>query len=50
MRDRKEIEVARDPAEAFAYLADYSHAADWSNGCATTPSPDEAEARPRVTA
>ena len=32
MRYRKEIEVARDPAEVFAYLADFSRASEWDPG------------------
>ena len=32
MRYRREIEVARDPAEVFAYLADFANAAEWDPG------------------
>jgi carbon monoxide dehydrogenase subunit G len=32
MRLRKEIEVARPLAEAFAYVADFSNAAEWDPG------------------
>lgn len=32
MRVRKEIQVARAPAEAFAYVADFSNAAEWDPG------------------
>ena len=32
MRYRKQIEVAREPAEVFAYLADFARAAEWDPG------------------
>jgi len=32
VRYRREIEVARDPAEVFAYLADFANAAEWDPG------------------
>lgn len=32
MRYRKQIEVMRDPAEVFAYLADFSRASEWDPG------------------
>ena len=32
MHYRREIEVAGEPVEVFAYLADFEHAADWDPG------------------
>ena len=32
VRVRKEIQVARPPAEAFAYVADFSNSAEWDPG------------------
>ena len=32
MRYRREIEVAGDPADVFAYLADFEHTAEWDPG------------------
>lgn len=32
MRYRREIEVARDPDDVFAYLADFANSAEWDPG------------------
>ena len=34
MRYRSHVDVACDPAEVFAYLADFSHTSDWDPGIA----------------
>ena len=34
MRYRRDVEVSADAGEAFAYIADFSHAAEWDPGIA----------------
>jgi carbon monoxide dehydrogenase subunit G len=51
---RREIDVARPPAETFAYLADFAHAAEWDPGIAEarrlTPPPTAVGSRFEVIA